>query len=141
MLITEDQKKLEILRLQYEQKELLLTKAKDLETVIEILDKQLQLSKKTGSVERGLKKQKAKEEALVLLKNQKQELEAQNDKLKLELPDIQEFSSVKSWFNETDSLQLIKKNTKEEAENLQREITKKKELLIILPYLALSSIG
>ena len=130
LLAAEDQKKLEILRPQYEQKELLLAKAKDLEILIEILDKQLQLSKKTGSVERGLDKQKAKEEALVLLTNQKKELENQNDKLKSQLPDIQEFSSVKSWFNEANSLQLVKKNTKEEAENLQKEITKKKELLV-----------
>jgi DNA repair protein SbcC/Rad50 len=130
LLVSEDQKKLEILRPQYEQKESLLAEVKDLETVIEIIDKQLQLSKKMGSVERGLEKQKTKEEALVLLKNQKQQIENNNDKLKLELPDIQEFSSVKSWFNEFDSLQLIKKTTKEEAENLQKEITQKKDLLI-----------
>ena len=130
LLAVEDQKKLEILHPQYEQKESLLAGSKELETVIEILDKQLQLAKKTGSVERGLEKQKTKEEALVLLKNQKQKIEDNNDKLKLELPDIQEFSSVKSWFNEFDSLQLIKKTTKEEAENLQEEITKKKELLV-----------
>ena len=74
----EDQKKLEILRPQYEQKESLLAQVKDLETVIEIIDKQLQLSKKMGSVERGLEKQKAKEEALVLLKNQKEQIENNN---------------------------------------------------------------
>ena len=130
LLAVEDQKKLEILRPQYEQKEALLNKAKELEIVIEILENQSQLSKKIGSVERGLERQKAKEEALILLKNQKQESERQNDKLKLELPDIQEFSSVKSWFNETDSLQLIKKNTKEEAESLQKEIIKHKEILL-----------
>jgi DNA repair protein SbcC/Rad50 len=130
ILVLEDQKKLEIIRPQYEQKESLLAEAKDLEIVIEILDKQLLLSKKTGSVERGLEKQKAKEEALVLLKNQKQHIENNNDKLKSELPDIQEFSSIKSWFNEFDSLQLVKKRTKEEAENLQKEIVEKNELLI-----------
>lgn len=130
LLAIEDQKKLEVLRPQYEQKELLLGESKDLEMVIEILDKQWQLSKKKGSSERGLEKQKDTEESLILLKNQKQDLEIQNDKIKLELPDIQEFSSIKSWFNEFDSLQLIKKNTKEEAENLQKEITKKKELLV-----------
>jgi DNA repair protein SbcC/Rad50 len=130
LLVSEDQKKLEILRPQYEQKESLLAEVKDLETVIEIIDKQLQLSKKMGAVERGLEKQKTKEEALVLLKNKKQQIENNNDKLKLELPDIQEFSSVKSWFNEFDSLQLIKKATKEEAENLQKLITQKKDLLL-----------
>ena len=130
LLALEDQKQLETLRPQYEQREALLAESKDLEMVIEILDKQLQLSKKTGSLERGLEKQKVKEEELNNLKKQKQNIETQNDKLKLELPDIQEFSSAKSWFNETDSLQLIKKNTKEEAENLQKEIIKKNELLV-----------
>jgi DNA repair protein SbcC/Rad50 len=130
LLVVEDKQKLEILQPQYEQKEALLAESKDLEIVIEILDNQLQLSKKTGSVERGLEKQKAKEEALIILKNQKQEVENKTDKLKSELPDIQEFSLVKSWFNESDSLQLTKKNTKEEAENLQKEIINKKEILI-----------
>ncbi len=130
LLVVEDKNKLEILRPKYEQKETLLTEAKDLETVIEILENQTQLSKKSGSVARGLEIQKAKEEELVLLKNQKQDLENQNDKLKSELPDIQEFSSVKSWFNEADSLQNIKKNTKEEAENLQKEIVRQKDILV-----------
>ena len=130
LLAVEDHKKLEILRPQYEQKESLLAESKDLEIVIEILDKQSQLSKKTGAVERGLKQQEAKQESLILLKNQKQEIEIQNDKLKSEVPDIQEFSSVKLWFNEANSLQLDKKRTKEEAENLQKEILEKNELLI-----------
>jgi DNA repair protein SbcC/Rad50 len=130
LLAAEDQKKLEILRPQYEQKEELVAESKDLKIVIEILDKQLQLSKKIGSVERGLEKQKAKDQELNNLKIQKQNIETQNDKLKSEFPDIQEFSSVKSWFNEFDSLQLFKKTTKEEAENLQKEITKKRELLV-----------
>jgi DNA repair protein SbcC/Rad50 len=130
LLVVEDKNKLEILGPKYEQKESLLAEAKDLEMVIEILENQLQLSKKSGAVERGLEKQKAKEEELILLKNQKQEFENKNDKLKSELPDIQEFSSVKSWFNEADSLQLIKKNTKEEAENLQKEIVRQKEILV-----------
>ena len=130
LLAVEDQKKLEILHPQYEQKESLLAGSKELETVIEILDKQLQLAKKTGSVERGLEKQKAKEDELNKLRTQKQNVETDNDKLKLEIPDIQVFSSVKTWFNEFDSLQLIKKNTKEEAENLQKEIVKQKEVLV-----------
>jgi DNA repair protein SbcC/Rad50 len=130
LLVVEDKKKLEILGPKYEQKESLLAEAKDLEIVIEILENQIQLSKKSGAVERGLVKQKEKEDELVLLKNQKQEIENKNDKLKLELPDIQEFSSVKFWFNEADSLQLIKKNTKEEAESLQKEIVRQKEILV-----------
>ena len=130
LLAEEDQKKLEILRPQYEQRESLLVESKDLEIIIEILDNQLQLSKKTGSVERGLEKQKVKENELNNLKIQKQDAETNNDKLKSELPDIQEFSFIKSWFNEFDSLQLIKKNTKDEAENLQKESVKKHELLV-----------
>ncbi|MCU0468224.1 MAG: SMC family ATPase [Arcicella sp.] len=130
LLVAEDQKKLEVLRPQYEQKESLLVEAKELETVIEILENQSQLSKKSGAVERGLEKQKTKEEELISVKNQKQDIENKNDKLKSELPDIQEFSLIKSWFNEADSLQNIKKNTKEEAESLQKEIVKNKELLI-----------
>jgi DNA repair protein SbcC/Rad50 len=130
LLILEDKNKLETLRPQYEQKETLLTEAKELETVIEILENQLQLSKKLGSVTRGLEIQKAKEGELILLKNQKQQLENQNDKSKSELPDIQEFSSVKLWFSEADSLQSIKKNTKEEAENLQKELVTQKQILV-----------
>jgi DNA repair protein SbcC/Rad50 len=129
-LIKSDQQKLETLRPQYEQKETLLAEAKELETVIEILENQSQLSKKSGAVERGLEKQKTKEDELVNLKNQKQEIESQNDQLKSELPDIQEFSSVKSWFAEMDSLQEIKKKTKEEAENLQKELVQKQNLLV-----------
>lgn len=130
LLMVEDLKKLEILHPQYEQRESLLAEWKELEIVIEILDKQLQLAKKTGAVERGLEKQMAKENGLKNLKLQKQNIETNNDNLKLELPDIQEFSSVKSWFNEFDSLQSIKKNTKEEAENLQKENVEKNELLM-----------
>ncbi len=130
LLVVEDKNKLEILRPKYEQKETLLTEVKDSEIVIEILENQSQLSKKTGSVERGLEKQKAKDGELTLLKNQKQEIENQNDKLKSELPDIQEFSSVKTWFNEADSLQNVKKNTKEEAESLKKEIERQKEILV-----------
>lgn len=130
LLMTNDQKKLKILRPQYEQKESLLSKSQELEMVIEISDKQQQLSKKIGSLERGLEKQKSKENELSKLKIQKQNIEKNNDKLKSTIPDIQEFSSVKSWFNEENSLQLIKKNTKEEAENLQKEILKLKEILL-----------
>ena len=130
LLVVEDKQKLEILQPQYEQKEALLVESKDLEIVIEIRDNQLQLSKKVGSFERGLEKQKIKEDELILQKNQKQAFENNNDKLKSELPDIQKLSSVKSWFNEADSLQLIKKNTKDEAENLQKESTKQREILV-----------
>ncbi len=129
LLMAEDQKKLKILRPQYEQKESLLTKSRELEMVIEISDKQMLLSKKMGSVERGLEKQKSKENELNKLKNQKQNSEINNDKLKLELPDIQEISFIKSWFSEETSLQLIRKNTKDEAENLQKEIIKQQEIL------------
>jgi DNA repair protein SbcC/Rad50 len=129
-LLVEDQKKLETLRPEYEQKEALLSEAKELETVIEILENQSQLAKKSGAIERGLTIQKTKEEDLVNLKNQKQEIEIQNDKLKSELPDIQEFSYVKFWFAEMDSLQEIKKKTKEEAENLQKELAQKQVFLV-----------
>lgn len=128
-LMAEDQKTLKILHPQYEQKESLLAKSRELEMVIEISDKQMLLSKKIGSVERGLEKQKSKENELINLKNKKQNIEIINDKSKSELPDIQEFSLIKSWFSEESSLQLIKKNTKDEAENLQKEIIKQKEIL------------
>ena len=128
--IAEDYKKLDILRPKYDKKEAILAESKELEIVIEILDKQLQLAKKVGSVERGLEKQKVKEDELNSLKIQKQNIEINNDKLKSELPDIQEFNFVKSWFNELDSLQLIKKNTKEEAEYLHNELVKQKENLV-----------
>jgi exonuclease SbcC len=130
LLAMEDQKKLKTLRPQYEQKESLLAETKELELVIEISDKQSQLSKKMGSVERGLDKQKNKENEINSLKIKKHNIETNNDKLKSGLPDFQELSTVKSWFNETDSLQLVKKNTKDEAENLQKEIIKKNELLV-----------
>lgn len=129
LLMAEDQRKLKILRPQYEQKESLLAKSKELEMVIEISDGQMLLSKKMGSVERGLEKQKNKENELINLKNKKQNIEIINDKSKSELPDIQEFILIKSWFSEESSLQLIKKNTKDEAENLQKEIVKQQEIL------------
>lgn len=128
--VVEDQKKLDILRPQYEQKESLLAESKELETVIEILEKQLQVVKKSGSFERGLEKQKVKEDELNTLKIQIRNTEIHNDKLKSEIPDIQEFNFVKSWFNDLDSLYLIKKNTKEEADVLQKEFVKKNEILI-----------
>ncbi|MEA5459540.1 SMC family ATPase [Arcicella sp. LKC2W] len=127
-LLIDDKLKLELLRPQYDQKESLLTEAKELEIIIEILENQTQLSKKSGAIERGLEKQKTKETALALLKTQKQNSILENDKLKSELPNIQEFSSIKTWFNEADSLQEIKKKTHEEAGNLQKELVKQQDL-------------
>ncbi len=127
-LLVDDKQKLELLRPQYDQKEILLTKAKELEIVIEILENQTQLNKKSGAIERGLEKQKTKETELALLKTQKQNSISENDKLKSELPNIQEFSSIKTWFNEADSLQEIKKKTHEEAGNLQKELVKQQAL-------------
>jgi exonuclease SbcC len=130
-LAIEDRQKLDTLRPQYEQKEALLAEAKELEIVIGILENQEQLAKKSGAVERGLEKQKVKESELILLKAQKLKTEIETDKLKSELPNIQEFSSIKTWFNEGDSLQEIKKKTKEDAETLQKELVQQKEFLTV----------
>ena len=123
-----DKVKMDTLRPQYEARESLLSEAKELGIVLEILENQAQLDKKSESFNRGVIKQKEKEEELIILKNQKQEIEQINEKLKLKIPDIQELSSVKSWFLTADSLQEIKKKTKQEAENLQQEVKGKQDL-------------
>ena len=123
-----DKVKMDTLRPQYEAREALLSEAKELGIVLEILENQAQLDKKSESFNRGVIKQKEKEEELIILKNQKQEIEQINEKLKLKIPDIQELSSVKSWFLTADSLQEIKKKTKQEAENLQQEVKGKQDL-------------
>ncbi|WP_158279640.1 AAA family ATPase [Arcicella aurantiaca] len=128
--LIEAKEKLDILRPQYDQKEALLTEAKELETVIEILENQVQLTKKSGAIERGLEIQKTKENELGLLKNQKQDAVLANDKLKTELPNIQEFSSIKTWFNEADFLQETKRKTHDEAGNLQKELVKQQDLRV-----------
>ena len=117
-----DKIKIDALKPQYEAREALLSEAKELGIVLEILENQAQFDKKLDSFNRGIIKQKEKESELITLKNQKQEIEILNDKLKHNLPDVQELSSVKSWFLTADSLQEIKKKTKQEAEDLQEEI-------------------
>jgi DNA repair protein SbcC/Rad50 len=124
-----DKAKIETLRPQYESRESLLSEAKELGIVLEILENQKQFDKKSESFNRGVIKQKEKEEELIILKNQKQELEILNESQKIKLPDIQELSSVKSWFATADSLQEIKRKTKKEAEDLQQEIKDKQAVL------------
>lgn len=126
-----DKAKIDTLRPQYEARESLLTEAKELGIVLEILANQTQFDKKLESFNRGVIKQKEKSDELLLLKNQKQELEILNEAEKLKLPDIQEISFVKSWFTTADSLQEFKKKIKQEAENLQQEIKEKEELKVI----------
>ena len=124
-----DKAKIDILRPQYEARESLLSEAKELGIVLEIRESQAQFEKKSESFNRGIIKQKEKADELIILKNQKQELEILNETEKSKLPDIQELSSVKSWFAKTDSLQEIKKKTKQEAEALQHEIKEKQGIL------------
>ena len=124
-----DKVKMDTLRPQYEAREALLSEAKELGIVLEILENQSQFDKKSESFNRGLIKQKEQENELITLKNQKQEIEQTNDKLKLNLPDVQELSSVKSWFTLYDSLFEIRKKTKQEADNLQQEIISKQGVL------------
>ena len=126
-----DKGKIDNLRPHYEARESLLTEAKELGIVLEILDNQTQFAKKSESLNRGILKQKEKADELIILKNQRQELEVLNEAEKLKLPDIQEISSVKSWFLTAESLQEIKKKTKQEAENLQQEIKEKQGVLQI----------
>lgn len=126
-----DKAKIDTLRPQYEARESLLSEAKELGIVLEILDNQTQFAKKSESFNRGVIKQKEKADELLLLKSQKQELELLNEVEKLKLPDIQEISSVKSWFVTADSLQEMKKKTKQEAEGLQQEIKDKEDLKAI----------
>ncbi|MDZ7900654.1 MAG: SMC family ATPase [Arcicella sp.] len=124
-----DKAKIDILRPQYEARESLILEAKELGIVLEILENQIQFDKKSESFSRGVIKQKEKADELIILKNQKQELEVLNETQKSKLPDIQELSSVKSWFLTLDSLQEIKKKTKQEAEALQQEIKEKQGIL------------
>ena len=124
-----DKVKMDTLRPQYEVREVLLSEAKELGIILEILENQNQFDKKSESFNRGVVKQKEKEGELVILKNQKQEVEQTNEKLKLNLPDVQELSSVKSWFVASDSLMEIKKKTKQEAEGLQQEVKEKQGIL------------
>ena len=126
---TLDKAKIDILRPQYEARELLLSEAKEFGIALEILDNQTQFDKKSDSFNRGVIKQKEKADELIILKNQKQELEILNEVEKSKLPDIQELSSVESWFMMADSLQEIKKKTKKEAEDLQQEIKEKQGIL------------
>ena len=126
-----DKGKIDNLRPHYEARESLLTEAKELGIVLEILENQSQFAKKSESLNRGILKQKEKADELIILKNQRQELEVLNEAEKLKLPDIQEISSVKSWFLTAESLQEIKKKTKQEAENLQQEIKEKQGVLQI----------
>ena len=126
---TLDKVKIDTLSPQYEARESLLSEAKELGIVLDILDNQIQFDKKWESFNRGIIKQKEKAEELIILKNQKQDLEVLNENKKSKLPDIQELSSVKSWFVTADSLQEIKKKTKQEAENLQQEIKDRQEIL------------
>ncbi len=124
-----DKSKIDTLRPQYEAREALLSEAKEWGIVLEILDNQSQFDKKSESFNRGLIKQKEKENELIILKKQKQELEILNETEKSKLPDVQELSSVKSWFVEAESLQQTKKKTKQQAEDLQQEIKGKQVIL------------
>ena len=124
-----DKAKIDTLRPQYEARESLLMEAKELGIILEIIENQTQFAKKAESLSRGVMKQKEKADELIILKNQKQELEVLNEAEKLKLPDIQEISSVKSWFTTAESLQEIKKKTKQEAGNLQQEIKEKQGVL------------
>lgn len=126
-----DKDKMDTLRPQYEARENFLSEAKELGIVLEILNNQIQFNKKSESFNRGIIKQKEKEGELIMLKNQKQALEVLNETQKSKLPDIQELILVKSWFSTAESLQEIKKKTKQEAENLQQEIKAKEDLKAI----------
>jgi exonuclease SbcC len=106
----------------YEKREALLDKADELEKVITIKNNQL-LAENNRKALAGLEDQLGKMTAqLELLKNQRLEKEAENEKRKSTLTDVTELSLVKTWFGTFDEIQLNKNQVLKEGTSLKSEI-------------------
>jgi len=123
-LLTQQKEVLDRLKPQYEKREELLDTAEELDKIILILDNQVTLEKSRSALTRGETKLGEKENVIELLKKQKQDKEAENDRKKAGQSDIQEISQVKVWFTTSDSLVENRAVVKKEADDLQGEILK-----------------
>jgi exonuclease SbcC len=128
-LLTKEREVLAGLQPYYERREELLDTADELEKVIQVFENKVILDKNKAALLRGEAKLKEKEEAIELLKIQKQEKESENEKKKAGQSDIQELSQIKVWFTTADSLVENRTLIKKEADGLQADILKQKTLL------------
>jgi DNA repair protein SbcC/Rad50 len=120
---------LTILEPQYLKREELMETARELEKVIGIKDNVQQAEKKRDALKRGEGVLQEKEEVILLLKKQKAEKEAETEQKKALLSDLNEISLVKSWFATLDEIQANRKSIRQEAEDLQSELTKRRSFI------------
>ncbi|SDH09656.1 exonuclease SbcC [Dyadobacter soli] len=121
-LLGKEQETLQILKPRYEKREELLATAEELEKVLRIIEHSQAVIKRNEALARGEEQLKAKENAIEIQKQQKQELEAANEQRKAGLGDVLEMGLVKSWFTTADSLAENRQAIKTEAEALATEI-------------------
>ena len=129
-LLTKQTEIITELKDQYEKREELLDLAGELEKVIQILDYQILIEKNTGALTRGEERLKEKEEAIVLLKRQKQSKDEENEQRKSQLTDIHELSQVKSWFATCDEMQENRKAVLANGLILKEEVSDITKLLM-----------
>ncbi|WP_426292239.1 AAA family ATPase [Dyadobacter endophyticus] len=121
-LLETQKETLQMLRPRYEKREELLATAEELEKVIRIIEHSQAVIKRKEALQRGEEQLKEKEIAIEIQKQQRQELEATNEKRKAGLGDVLEMGLVKSWFTTADSLAENRQAIKTEAEALAAEI-------------------
>jgi exonuclease SbcC len=129
-LLQKQQETLILLKPRYEKREELLDAAGELEKVIQVIEHTQSAAKRKEALTRGEEQLREKERAIELLKSQKSEQEAENEKRKNGLTDVQELGLVKSWFTMLDGLNEARLTIKNEAEALQKEIGKQHQELV-----------
>ncbi|GGN10160.1 nuclease SbcCD subunit C [Dyadobacter beijingensis] len=121
-LLEKQQETLLLLKPRYDQREELLATAEELEKVMTIIEHSQSVIKRKEALVRGEEQLVAKEKAIEVLKQQKQELETENEQRKANLGDVLEMGLVKSWFTTADALTENRQAVKAEAEALALEI-------------------
>ncbi|WP_353723055.1 SMC family ATPase [Dyadobacter sp. 676] len=121
-LLAKQRETWQMLKPRYEKREELLATAEELEKVMRIIEHSQAVSKRKDALVRGEQQLKEKENAIEILKQQKQELEVANERRKAGMGDVLEMGLVKSWFTTADSLAENRQAIKIEAETLAAEI-------------------
>ncbi len=121
----------------YHQRENLIKQAEELEKLLQIFALNDQITKSSASFERGEVQLISKKEEVNSLKENKEKLDLEVTALKETLPDINEVAQLKSWYATTDSLIKQKESTREEANQVVKEINRlEAELLAQLKQLS-----
>jgi DNA repair protein SbcC/Rad50 len=112
----------EKIKIQFAQKDALKNDFLDLENILILKNLNVDLSLKKGSLSKGEDFLKTKKEEIESLKNTKNTLGNERQKLRTELPDYAQLNDIKNWFATQKTLQFEVKRQEDEVANFTQKI-------------------